>query len=412
MNKKKVYEHGFGTASFVIAHAKWQKSRGHQPSMAYKGIKNPRLALALAMKETYAVYMSNGKEWMIAIGGQTIGKINLDYNNQVQVVTLYGCNPDNQRKVKELALSHGIQFVIHRSPMRSQLLALAPERDLEEYTCDNLMSFDKIPKAIKLLDDVALDKYLAELADVVNGKFTDLATMLDELFTEIRKDCGIKLRLSDAKRSFLDNVVLTIMVSEADFPFKIWKCADGANDPHRLHITPPYHPVMSGKKSFCLINGHTDAYIGGDQKVIRSVYSPEKSKKDLFSSWSRHPFFMESRTLAIEICPTLSLSEMGYQTLLGFVRAALNQGDSYVAVSGGFDSPYEHMTKVLKRKGIKSPAGRHGSYDYRGSEDDCVWEYRTLEAEGQLAGALIPSWFMDEGWLAIYEDEKELSNES
>jgi len=107
------------------------------------------------------------------------------------------------------------------------------------------------------------------------------------------------------------------------------------------------------------------------------------------------------------INPVLCLSEQGYQRLRDLLYAALNQGDSYVAVSGGFRSPYDHVGNVLRRKGIKSPAPRFGAYDYRGSEQDCVWEYQTLEAEGQLAGAIIPSWLKREGWLDIYKDEGE-----
>jgi len=39
------------TAEYVVAHAKWQRSRGRQPSESYKGEANPKKALELALKE-------------------------------------------------------------------------------------------------------------------------------------------------------------------------------------------------------------------------------------------------------------------------------------------------------------------------------------------------------------------------
>lgn len=39
------------TAEFVVAHAKWQKSRGRKPSESYKKELNPAKALKLALEE-------------------------------------------------------------------------------------------------------------------------------------------------------------------------------------------------------------------------------------------------------------------------------------------------------------------------------------------------------------------------
>ena len=43
----------------------------------------------------------------------------------------------------------------------------------------------------------------------------------------------------------------------------------------------------------------------------------------------------------------------------------------------------------------------------RGSEHSCVWEYRTLQREGRLAGAFVPAWFHRENWLGKYENAVE-----
>lgn len=53
MNKGKgtVDKFEIGTPEYVVAHAAWQKARGRGPSESYKGITNPRHALALAHQE-------------------------------------------------------------------------------------------------------------------------------------------------------------------------------------------------------------------------------------------------------------------------------------------------------------------------------------------------------------------------
>lgn len=40
-----------GSPELVVAHARWQKSRGRRPSMAYGPYRNPRVALATAARD-------------------------------------------------------------------------------------------------------------------------------------------------------------------------------------------------------------------------------------------------------------------------------------------------------------------------------------------------------------------------
>lgn len=51
MNKGTVDKFEIGSPQYVVAHAAWQEARGRGPSESYKGITNPRQALALARKE-------------------------------------------------------------------------------------------------------------------------------------------------------------------------------------------------------------------------------------------------------------------------------------------------------------------------------------------------------------------------
>jgi hypothetical protein len=48
MKKDRLNEFGKETPQYVIAHAQWRKSRGRRPTLSFRGICNPRKALALA----------------------------------------------------------------------------------------------------------------------------------------------------------------------------------------------------------------------------------------------------------------------------------------------------------------------------------------------------------------------------
>lgn len=48
MKKSQVYTHPFGSAEFVLAHAKWRASRNRRPSMPFNGERNPEKALEMA----------------------------------------------------------------------------------------------------------------------------------------------------------------------------------------------------------------------------------------------------------------------------------------------------------------------------------------------------------------------------
>jgi len=59
MNKAQVRKFRPGTAEYVVMHARWQASRGRQPSATFCGIDNPVRALALATRMAY--FPENGE---------------------------------------------------------------------------------------------------------------------------------------------------------------------------------------------------------------------------------------------------------------------------------------------------------------------------------------------------------------
>lgn len=415
MKKGNVVKFAPGTPEYVIGHARWQKSRNRQPSVSYRGEYNPKKALALAIQDIAngKIVKVNKNRWDIVRETTVIAQLHLDYNSQVNKIVLMNSEPVIRRSIKELALSHAIQFVIHRSPLPHNLLAMVPERDFREHTCENMMSFQMIPPGIKKLSDDELDKFLGLFATVVEGMFSSPEEMLQSLLEKIYNNKKVFLRVRDAKWSHMDNeMIIVTFESWSDVSFKAWNCSGEPNSSWKLHFSAPYYPSITGKKSFCMINGSTDAYIRGGDCGIHRVFSPEESRvegESMFgSTWSKmkHPFYAEGKTLGVEFSSTLCMSKSGYDTLYDFLLAALNLSDGYVSISGGFNPPYDYPENVCNRKRIPSPAAKQGGRrNARGSEHNCVWEYQTLKNEGLLNKSQAPDWFHKEGWLNIYADE-------
>lgn len=163
------------------------------------------------------------------------------------------------------------------------------------------------------------------------------------------------------------------------------------NNPKSLHIIPFYHPVMQGWKKFGLVNGDTDSLIGKSKQGIDRLYCPPEAMgiQKGFGSWSHvnHPFYAEGKSFIVEINEKI-LSIDGMKSLMELLFAALNINNSYVPISGGFHSSYDHPGNF--------------SENARGSEDHCVWAYQTLGKEDKLKEAFVPEWFYNEKWLERY----------
>ncbi|PLX24776.1 hypothetical protein C0580_04180 [Candidatus Parcubacteria bacterium] len=59
MKKSQLEQYPAGSAAQVVAHAKWQKSRGRRHSMHYRGVRNPQLALMVAEYEVMILDIDN-----------------------------------------------------------------------------------------------------------------------------------------------------------------------------------------------------------------------------------------------------------------------------------------------------------------------------------------------------------------
>ncbi len=215
------------------------------------------------------------------------------------------------------------------------------------------------------------------------------------------------------KGAIFSQEVEVLFLAPSPTQFTFWKSEwKPANSEYDLHIVPGYHPIMRGRESEHMINGDTDYLVRGN--VVTYVRCPRAAQADLGGKYRSttfsnviHPYRASGSSFEL----TLKLEELlkpgGIEELAAFVRAALGLDGDYVEVSGGFHPPLHYPHNRLVQTDTPSPWPRanngHSGHLARGSEAHCVWAYRTLEREGELADAFIPSWFEREGWLKIYE---------
>ena len=169
---------------------------------------------------------------------------------------------------------------------------------------------------------------------------------------------------------------------------------------------------MSGRESVGLVNGGTDSYISGN--AVRSIYCPEDaqaldSSNNFGTSWNhvKHPYYAKGQSFRVSLITTKVRSAEGMRELTKLLRAILGLGNEYLGISGGFHAPLKSDHNRLLEIGRRSPWPQaeyeRGGNIARGSEQHCVWAHRVLKEEGQLEKAYVPLWFVDEGWLQIYE---------
>jgi hypothetical protein len=188
---------------------------------------------------------------------------------------------------------------------------------------------------------------------------------------------------------------------EAPARFRAWHDLQRPGQSDGYHIVPGYHPCMNGRVRVGLVNGDTNAHVTG--KAIHYVYAPEGSvsTRGFMTSWDHtlHPVYAAGQEIELQISEPLLLAPEGIKEIVDALVALLELENTFMAVSGGFRSPYEDAGVVAHLSGIRS-ASQTG--EARGSEGHCVWAYHVLDAEGELASAHIPRWFIAEGWLAAY----------
>ncbi len=324
------------------------------------------------------------RELAVVDGDKIVASVKLDYQQHMREVVLRASTSDEiQLQVLRLVVQRVHQFV--RKLTAEQINKL--DRD----------ALTKDLNAVGIDISFALYKDAKEAIDVAVEKAGIL---------------HLRYREMQSRRGLDDNLRLEFTVDQPN-RFVFWKNeSQPSRDYEGLHIVPGYHPVMNGWQEVGLVNGDTDAYIRGS--AVRGIYCPSEAQtgNDLQykgSSWSHvnHPFRAEGQDMQLEVDTTKLRSAEGVDELVQALRASLGLDNRYVAISGGFRPPLEsaHNRLVRTKRRSPYPQADHSGRGHlaRGSEDHCVWAYRTLETEGALDKAFVPAWFKREGWLDIYE---------
>jgi len=270
-----------------------------------------------------------------------------------------------------------------------------------------LMLQASIPEVIRVMDRETIVKHLAWIEIEINIAVHRTAQVaLRAALSQV----GVKkLRYSVVPlRFYLGNeVALRFSVPKPD-RFTFWKNESTPGSGFDLYVVPNYHPVLNDGKMTGMINGATDALVSG--KAVYSIHCPKAAqtkRAGLFGSWSNvnHPFRVFGRSFAAKLITTRLRTKEGVDELADVLRGALGMDGRYISVSGGFQPPFEYPHNRIIRLRQPSPYPRASDGNsVRGSENHCVWGYRTLEKEGVLGQSYVPSWFLQEGWLKIYEN--------
>jgi len=352
--------------------------------------------------------------WWVYQAEQIIATIHLDFWHQVDVLVFHTKNDKAQRQIKELVLSHDLQYVKNRDRSNMILIITQKNNDLTESDSDRLMNFYQIPEKIKKLSDQDLNQALKIDVLVIQAKYETFTQLLNAVVAEIKDEHGVEIGwiLPDVKG--LNQKEIEIAVAKAILEkrtkiefiildknkFTFWKSIHWSPDRYErddlLHIIPAYHPEKMDWQRTGLINGATDAFIGSHEHGLDYIYCPQEAqtKSSFGTSWNNinHPYYAQGRSMTIEISTEKLISQRSFDLLKNVILSALNLNKTFIEISGGFYPPYTHPCNA-------------SSIPYescRGSENSCVWEYRQLEQEGQLADSIIPPWFHKEGWLDIY----------
>jgi hypothetical protein len=336
--------------------------------------------------------------------GKDVAQYYLDGWHQVdQIVILPGVSDKIALEALRMTARHAMYYVVYRDHSNGILVVKRRGESSLRISLEVLINGqESLPPEVARWGIAELTKALKQMGvTVTRGAYSDLPAVLKAATTDKRLGARVRFRI-DRPFNYNELFYVNFMVAKPK-RFRVWTALDR---PRRggdsLYIVPGYHPCMHGKRSDNLINGDTDALITGE--AVRYVYAPKGSAEgpDFMSgTWSqaKHPFYCAGQQITMGISATKSLSVEGYELIVSLLQACLEEGNNYLSVSGGFQGPLDYPGNVAHRLGVRTSSYRG---EARGSEGKCVWAYRTLENEGELGGAYVPSWFHSEGWLEAY----------
>ncbi len=360
----------------------------------------------------FIVQKVNKEMFLIQEGENEVGILVMNHNHELKRILFNTDDLSKRLALSQLALWHCLSYQYETS--------FFVDQDLEKYVnrtnrdmqkSDELVDFTKIPQEILERPQEEINMILRDSDKVqfIDLHFTDYEAVFKQIAVHMLMLFNVFIDVGVGESTSLAfNSIPVRFTVKSGHNFKIWNCVDkpfeGRLSDSNLHITPSYHPFYSGATRYGLINGDTDSYINSE--VVNYLHCPEeaKSSSSPHSGWHvtwkyvKHPFYGEGKNLSMDIDCFQILSLKGFEEVVNIVMAALQLNSLYLEVSGGFCSPYAYSPN------IKNPYLEKSA---RGSEQDVVWEYRTLEKEGQLEKSFVPKWFFKEKWLEMYPEVKE-----
>lgn len=357
----------------------------------------------------------DSRHWICLIGQRVVAEFILDYWFQMNKVLLQTDNPVERRQILERAMHHAGTYVRQRQfPVFGGILVQTIKSHASENDSDHEMKLPINPRVTAFADD-DLREMLNKHAQVIDAAYPHIVDAIGAILNRIRTEDGINITARHLELNHLNEVFIEFTTDE-DHPFTFWRSMSVWEDrdpEHDLYLTPPYHPCRHSGTEVLLINGDTNYCIRQRELALGHISPPPESAEPSSHGYLpcefrqiKHPYYARGNSFRVQVDPDLIRSKEAVDNLLSIVRALLSLNNTYVGVSGGFNSPYDmpHNVLMCTEEGQKflPRMKRHGSYMCRGSEDDCVWQYETLEREGQLKGTIIPPWFKRESWLDLY----------
>lgn len=339
--------------------------------------------------------------WNLMNSGKRVAELHLDHFAQADELVLSPEVSENETiDALRLTASHAFRYLVSRYYTSGPLKVTRTSDYLPEVS-ESVLRDVGMPDIVRDMNKDNLSKALAETRiDVTYAQVNTLDEAVNTALSQI--EAPLLYKVGPSNENLKEHIIGFGTLQP--FEFVGWHSMFHPRDDLDLYIVPSYHPVMRGMNDRYLINGDTDALIGG--RAIRSVYAPAGSREGnngfAISSWDHvnHPYKAAGSVITVRASATKSLSAEGIDEIKSVVSSLLQLDNEYMAVSGGFRPEYTYPQNVADIFGITTSMWEGKA---RGSEGFCVWAYNVLKEEGQLQDAYIPKWFTAEGWKEAYE---------
>jgi hypothetical protein len=257
--------------------------------------------------------------------------IRLDFLHQVELVILRTKDEAKRRQIKELALSHAIQYCVERSaPLFGGVLmathrSRSPRSKAEAY---GLMDFRLIPDSVKTLDDEALNAALFKCAKIVEAEYGTCKRTLLAAVSHVIQKYGLPLKFVMMPGRFPNEVSVHFLSTSLGKEFRFWSWL-----PLEKASKHPDHPQIQGLKSVVAVNASTEAVINDRGSGVKYLIFPGApgEASSVFRKRSTEEF-VEAPSFSVVIDKWRFVSKDSYRFVVDLLTAALGLRPEYVEI--------------------------------------------------------------------------------